>query len=197
VHRLWEHITDCGDAAVTLPLAALVLVFLLIARERRIALRWLLTVVGCAAVMGALKLVFGACISRLGGLDIVSPSGHTAMSTAIYGSLALLIGSALPPGRRQALLAAAAIFVLAIAVSRVVLRMHDTPEIIVGFVVGLAAAAWFRAGLRRVAAPLLPISWLVLGGLAVVVVMHGTRLDIEPQLRQVAGVFRLELPWCR
>ena len=51
---------------------------------------------GCAAAIGVLKLVFGACSHRLTMLQIHSPSGHTAMSTAIYGSLALLIGASLP-----------------------------------------------------------------------------------------------------
>ena len=105
MHRLWGLVTDCGDAAVTLPLALLVLVFLIVVRERPLALYWLLMVLGCGAAIGALKLLFGACTSRLGFLGIVSPSGHTAMSTAIYGSLALLIGGSLPRPGRLAVLA--------------------------------------------------------------------------------------------
>jgi undecaprenyl-diphosphatase len=197
VHRLWLLVTDCGDAAVTLPVAALVFVVLLAARERRIALHWLLTVAGCGAAIGALKLIFGACTLRLGVLGIISPSGHTAMSAAVYLSLALLVGARLPGRRRYMVLGAAALLVAAIAVSRVWLRYHDTPETILGLAVGLGAAACFRAALRRQPPPALPVLWLSLGGLAVVAVMHGTRANIEPHMRDMAGFFRLALPWCR
>jgi membrane-associated phospholipid phosphatase len=197
VHRLLVLVTDCGDLAVTLPLALLVFGVLLIAGERRIAVCWLLLVAGCGAAIGALKLLFGACTLRLGFLDIVSPSGHTAMSTAIYGSLALLVGSSLAPLGRRLIGLAAALLLAAIAVSRVLLRFHDTPEVILGLVVGLAAVAWFRATLRREPPHQLPILWLALGGLAVVVAMHGTRANVEHDVRQLAGWLQLVLPWCR
>jgi membrane-associated phospholipid phosphatase len=197
LHRLWILVTDCGDSAVTLPLALLVLLFLAVARERRLALLWLLAVAGCGAVIGVLKIVFGACTSRLGFLEIVSPSGHTAMSTAIYVSLALLIGTALSAGRRPLVWLVAALLVAAIAVSRIVLHFHDAPEVVVGLAVGLGAAGFFAVRLRREPAPCLPIPWLALGGLAVVVVMHGTRWMIEPAVHDLAWNFRLVLPWCR
>jgi membrane-associated phospholipid phosphatase len=197
VHRLLVIVTDLGDSAVTLPLALLVLVVLLVARERRIALRWLLMVAGCGAAIGALKLVFGACTLRLGFLDIVSPSGHTAMSTGIYGSLALLIGPPLRPTARHVTAAAAAVLIVAIAVSRVLLHVHDTPEIILGLAVGLAAVVWFHVALRREPPRGLPLAWLTLGGLAVVVAMHGTRANVEPDVRALAGWLRLSVPWCR
>jgi membrane-associated phospholipid phosphatase len=194
---LWGLITDCGDAAVTLPLALLVLVFLLVARERRLALHWSLTVIGCAAAIGALKLLFGACTSRLAGLDIVSPSGHTAMSTAIYGSLALLIAGSLRRQVRPLVLAAAVLLIAAIGVSRVMLQMHDAAEVAMGLAVGVAAVAFFGGATRRQPAPALPIVWLVLGGLAVVIAMHGTRLQIEPLIHRWAGALRAETALCR
>jgi len=197
VHRLLGVVTDCGDSAVTLPLALLVFVVLLVVHERRIALRWVLMVAGCGAAIGALKLVFGACTPRLGFLHIVSPSGHTAMSTGIYGSLALLFGSSLRPASRRAITTAAVLLIAVIAVSRVLLHFHDTPEIILGLLVGLLAVAWFRAALRRGPPRGLPVAWLALGGLAVVLAMHGTRANVEPDVRALAGWLRLSVPWCR
>jgi membrane-associated phospholipid phosphatase len=190
-------VTDCGDAAVTLPLALLVLVFLLAARERLLALYWLLMVAGCAAAIGVLKLIFGACGGRLETLEVISPSGHTAMSTAIYGSLALLVAPSLPARWRPLVLAAAALLIAGIAISRVALRFHDLPEVALGLVIGIGAVAGFHAAMRRGAAPVLPVVWLMLAGLAVVAVMHGTRLNIEPGVRGLAGALRLSLPWCR
>jgi hypothetical protein len=55
----------------------------------------------------------------------------------------------------------------------------------------------FYAAMRRAAVPVLPVVWLMLGGFAVVAVMHGTRLNIEPGMRGLAGALRLSLPWCR
>ena len=49
-------LTDLGDSAVTIPLAGLTLLFLLIAREWQVARAWVVTIVGCAAVIGALAI---------------------------------------------------------------------------------------------------------------------------------------------
>jgi len=194
---IWIFITDFGDSAVTAPLALLVLVFLFAAGARRLALAWALTLGGCAVVIGMLKLGFGACGHQLTFVRLVSPSGHTAMSTAVYGSLALLIGVRLPPGQRRAVLIVAAIAVIVIAVSRVALHEHSRSEIAVGFAVGVVAVALFRAALRRHAAPALPLGWLLLCGGILVAGLHGTRWMIEPILHRIASDFRLDLPLCR
>jgi len=197
LRSLWVLVTDCGDAAVTLPLALLTLVFLVASRERRLAIVWVLTIGGCAMTIGALKLAFAACGHPLTPLEIESPSGHTAMSTAVYLSLALLVGAALAPAVRAALFGGAGLLVAVIAVSRLTLDMHDMSEVAIGLAVGLAAVGGFGATLRRQPAPAVPALWLGLGALGVVVVMHGTRLMIEPAVHRLAGTFRLVLPWCR
>jgi membrane-associated phospholipid phosphatase len=196
LHSIWVFVTDCGDGAVTLPLALLTLVFLVASRQRRLALVWALTVGGCAAAIGVLKLFFGACGALLTIMQIHSPSGHTAMSTAIYGSLSLLIGASLPPRPRRAVWCSAALLIAAIASSRLVLHEHVLPEIEIGLVVGLAAIVGFNAMLRRWRAPLLPIGWLGVGGIAIVAVMHGTRWMVEPAVHDLSVLFRLILPWC-
>jgi membrane-associated phospholipid phosphatase len=194
---IWNFITDFGDSAVTVPLALLILIFLFAAGERRLALGWVLAIGGCAVVIGALKLVFGACGHELTLVHITSPSGHTAMSTAVYGSLAFLVGARLPRGQRRAILIAAAIAIVGIAVSRVAVHDHSRSEVAVGFVVGVAGVAVFRAALRRHAAPTLPLGWILLSGGILVAVMHGTRWMIEPAVHRLAWDFRLDLPFCR
>lgn len=194
---LWNFITDFGDSAVTVSLALLILVFLFAAGSHRLALAWLLAIGGCAAVIGMLKLIFGACGHELTLVHLVSPSGHTAMSTAVYGSLALLIGARLPPGRRRGVLIAAAVAIVGIAVSRVALRDHSRTEIAVGYIVGVAAVAVFRAALRRHAAPALPLGWLLLSGGLLLTAMHGTRWLVEPAVHRLAWDFRLGLAFCR
>jgi len=194
---IWGFVTDFGDSAVTAPLAALTLFFLLATGERRIALDWVLATGGCAVAIGALKLVFGACGQRLAIADIVSPSGHAAMSTAVYGCLALLIGARRAPLRRHAVNIIAALAIVGVALSRVALHDHTPAEIAVGLVVGAIAVAAFHAVGRRHPKPALPLGWLLLCGAVLVALMHGTRWMIEPEMRRLAWDFRLALPWCR
>lgn len=193
----WNFITDFGDSAVTVPLALLILVFLFTAGQRRLALGWMLAIGGGAVVIGGLKLVFGACGQELPLVHITSPSGHTAMSTAVYGSLALLAGARLPTGQRRTILVAATAAVIGIAVSRVALHDHSRSEIALGFVVGAAFVGVFRAALRRHTAPALPLGWILLSGGILVAVMHGTRWMVEPAVHRLAWDFRLNLPFCR
>jgi len=194
---IWDFVTDFGDSAVTLPLSLLVLVFLLAAKQRRVALAWVVAIGAAAVVIGVLKLVFGACGSVITSAHIVSPSGHTAMSTVVYGALVLLIGARFAPRYRRALALAAAIVIVGIGWSRVVLHDHSRAEILVGFLVGAGALALFRAMLGRDAAPPLPLKWLLLCGVALIAVMHGTRWMVEPVVHRMAWDFRLALPWCR
>jgi membrane-associated phospholipid phosphatase len=194
---LWNFVTDFGNSAITVPLALLTLAFLGTAGQRRLALGWVLAIGGCAVAIGVLKLVFGACGAQLALADIMSPSGHTAMSTAVYGSLALLVGAPLAPGRRRALYAASAVAIVAIAVSRVALHDHTYAEIALGFAVGAVAVAVFRTALARHQAPAPPLKWLLLCGAALVALLHGTRWMVEPAVHRLAWDFRLALPFCR
>jgi len=197
LHTIWVFITDCGDSAVTLPLALLALIFLFVAGQRRLGYAWVLAIGSCAIVIGGLKLVFGACGVDIAGGHVVSPSGHTAMSTAIYGALALLAGSRLPSTRRYIVYGAAFAGIAAIALSRVVLHEHNIPEIVIGWAVGAAAVAVFALAAGRLEAPSLPFGWMLLSGIVLVALLHGHRWKIEPAVRHLAGLFRLALPFCR
>jgi membrane-associated phospholipid phosphatase len=197
LQAIWVFVTDCGDSAVTVPLALLTLIFLVAAGQRRLAFAWILTISGCAAAIAVLKLGFGACGQHLPIVHIVSPSGHTAMSTVVYGSLALLISAQLSVFRRRILYVTATVAVVGIALSRLMLHNHDLAEIAVGFCIGVGAVAIFRAMLRRSEIPVLPLGSLLLSGAAFIAVMHGTRWIIEPTVHHFAGLFRRVLPGCQ
>ena len=197
MHPLWVFVTDCGDSAVTVPLALLTLGFLISAGRPRIAVAWVLAIGGSIVAITALKFAFGACGEEMPIARIVSPSGHTALSTAIYGSLALLVGAELSPGRRAAVYGAAVAAVVGIALSRIALQFHDGAEIAVGFLVGVGGVLGFRAALRRHPAPGLPLKWLVLSGAVLIVAMHGTRWMIEPIVQRLAWELRVAVPGCR
>lgn len=197
MQAIWVFVTDCGDSAVTVPLAVLTLFFLAAAGQRRLAFAWVLTIAGCATAIAVLKLGFGVCGQHLPVVHIISPSGHTAMSTAVYGSLALLISAQLSVFHRRIVYAMAAAAVVGIALSRLMLHNHDLAEIAVGFCIGVGTVAIFHAMLRRSEAPALPLGWLLLSGGALIAVMHGTRWIIEPTVHHFAGLFRRVLPGCQ
>jgi membrane-associated phospholipid phosphatase len=184
LQAIWVFVTDCGDSAVTVPLALLTLIFLAAAGQRRLAFAWV-------------KLGFGACGQHLQSVHIVSPSGHTAMSTAVYGSLALLISAQLSVFQRRLVCVTATAAIVGIALSRLMLHNHDLAEIAVGFCIGVGAVTIFRAMLRRSEIPVLPLGWLLLSGAALIAVMHGTRWIIEPTVHHFAGLFRRVLPGCQ
>ena len=66
------------------------------------------------------------------------PSGHAAMSTVIYGFLAVLLAPALRAGWRWLAVCAAALLVCAIAFSRLYLGAHWLADVLAG--VGLGSA---------------------------------------------------------
>lgn len=187
MHHLAISITDLGDSAVTLPMAAVVMAILFVARRVRPALWWGGCIVACAAVIALLKLVLTALAPHHHTLTgLTSPSGHAAMSAIVYGGFVLLIGPSLTRvwcvAGRLCVLA----LVVAIAVSRIVLHEHSIAETIVGLFVGGAMLGALRAGLARIPAEQVPVAALCAAALAVIGLMHGTRWHTEPVIRALA-----------
>ena len=194
---LWAFVTDFGDSGVTLPLASLVFLFLLLAREWLVARAWVVSVVGCAVVIGGLKLVFGACGPSLPLAGIESPSGHTAMSVMIYLSFARLLSGGMSRRAANIIFLGGVLLVAGIAVSRIVIQVHDLAEVLVGVAVGVVAHAgfsWMLAAKRTIA---LPHAALAISALVLVAALHGTRLNVEPRLYHIATWLRFAVPWCR
>ena len=79
------------------------------------------------------------------------PSGHAANSAALYGAMALVAGTIFWR-RRKAIRAAAALLVLAVGVSRVVLGVHWPSDVVAGWLVGASWALLLAALLKPVTA---------------------------------------------
>src|SRR5207237_1273061 len=139
LQAMWSFVTDFGDTAVTVPLAVLMGCFLLAARQPRLAVGWALTIIGCAGAVGGLKLVLAACGYALGGPHQASPSGHTAMSVAVYGGYAAVTAANLARPARELVVAGTAMLVIGIALSRVIAGGHSPIEVWIGLAVGVAA----------------------------------------------------------
>jgi len=175
-----RFLTDFADLAVVLPLALCVGCGLALAGWRRGALAWAGAIGGTLSVILVMKLVFLGC----GTHSALSPSGHTAAGTAVYGGVAALwlrrrVGTLL------AVLLAGGCVAFAIGVSRVALGAHIPVEVAIGTAVGLGGILCL---LRSAGPPpnWVRVRWLIPGAL-VVLALHGTRLQAEPRLRALAG----------
>lgn len=193
-HQAAVALTDLGDSIITLPLAGLVLIWLLVWGSRRAALAWLGALIVCGGITAALKIYFNACPVPLVRLD--SPSGHSSMTFYVYGGLTLITAARLETWRRDTMLALGALFVLAMAMSRAVLHFHSISEVILGLIVGGGALALFwRAG-RGLVAARRPIWPLWLAALAPIVLLGGRSASVEDLLHRIATHLHAAVNFC-
>jgi membrane-associated phospholipid phosphatase len=188
-------LTQFGDAIVTLALAAAILLWLAVFVGSRLAAVWGGAVLLAGGGTALLKIYFSACGTPLDTLQ--SPSGHTSMSTLVYGGLALILGAEAGPWQRLTAGAAGAALVLAIAASRVLLGAHSLVEIGVGLLIGAAALALFARRLLA-ARPMSGQVWtLVLAAAALAFLLHGHEAELEPVWARLAALFRDTTGLCR
>ena len=107
-------LTGFGDTAVLMPLAAVMLLWLLVMRSPRGAVWWAITVAFCVGMTALLKVSFYGCPPTP---DLHSPSGHTSLSTLVYGAMALVTANETGGLRRIMAISGGIGFILAIAAS--------------------------------------------------------------------------------
>jgi membrane-associated phospholipid phosphatase len=135
-----ETLTDFGDLAVLLPLAAVVTLWLLAVRQPLAVFGWLVAVGLCMGGTAVLKIYFFICPPLT---DLHSPSGHTSLSTLVYGALTLAVAAAFTGWRRWTVAGAGTVFIAGIGISRVLVQAHSIPEVVLGSILGLVALAVF------------------------------------------------------
>jgi len=140
-------LTDFGDLAVLLPLSALVLLWLLMARLAKAAGWWLAALAFCVGGTALLKIYLFACPLAD---NISSPSGHGSLSTLVYGAFVVIGASELARGwRRSVMIGGGVVIIFAVAASRLFLGAHGLVEIILGLGIGVASLAAFAQGYLR------------------------------------------------
>ena len=144
---MWTVFTNIGDAAVTLPVAAICAGWIALF-DVRLACRWIVVLAAGMAVVGATKILyFGWGLSlAASGLRVVS--GHTMLSTAVW---IVAIGLQLKWWRLPPLLGIVAGMVVGVltGVARVMDHSHSLPEVLSGWVLGaLVAAVFLRSALK-------------------------------------------------
>jgi len=188
---MWLSITDLGDSAVGITLAALVLLALLACGWRRAAAAWVFAICGCGAAIAALKLAWRVaspvCDASGAGAFAFSPSGHAALSTAVYGGLAVLSAHRASPFARVILAAGSALLIGLIATSRVAVQAHSPIEVFVGFGVGASAVIWLLLSLRRAPQPGQAMPQLAFALVLSLATMYGTHWPVEQNLHRLAA----------
>ena len=140
-------LTDFGDSAVTGTFALTTVIFLLVSKQKSAAKAmagaFLLTVFLIA--LGKITL-YSRCHPQLAAFfDLRSPSGHSALSFAVYGTYAAIIASSQISWRKIVPYLFVAVLVLLIAASRVILGCHTVADVVVGSSIGLSVSffMWF------------------------------------------------------
>jgi len=196
LHDFWQFVTDLGDSAVTLPLAALMLLFLLLSNWQRAAAALAVSLVAGGLAIALLKLALQSCGYHLLQTTLINPSGHVAMSTMVYGALAILLGGAHFGWRRAAVHGVFALLIGGIALSRLTLHVHNPGEVLAGLAVGVGALVLYRQ-LRGAIPPVpLKVSRLALSALLLMSLMHGARWPIEDEIRSLVALIRAGVPGC-
>jgi membrane-associated phospholipid phosphatase len=185
-----RYLTDFADQAVIIPVVLAVAIALAVQGWRRGALVWLLVVAGTFTATLTFKLMFLACSSLFGPIDIHSPSGHVAAATVVSGGLAAVLTR-----RRASILPVAVLAAIVIGVSRLVLGMHSLPEVVVGALIGLAGAV----ALLRFSGqpPRLQIAPLIAVIVVTAALFHGLHLPAEAAIRHTAFRAAQYIPACR
>src|SRR5215831_5245968 len=130
-----KTLTEFGDLGVLTPLAAVMLICLLLMRSVRGATWWAIAVVFCTGLTAAFKVLFFACPPTP---DLHSPSGHTSFSTLVYGAITLATATRTQGLPRIIAIGVGASFVLGIAASRLLLA-HNASEVGLGLTIGISS----------------------------------------------------------
>ena len=141
---VFRRVTRLGSVSVLLPVS----VFLVVLLPRQFLRRWWVWVVVMIAVTtleGLGKVSIGR--SRPGGMRLGFPSGHTAAAAAFYPMACYFFEDVVRRWVKYALYALAAVLIVLVALSRMVLRVHWPLDVVGGGALGLAvfaAAAWWH-----------------------------------------------------
>ncbi|MFJ2991458.1 phosphatase PAP2 family protein [Pandoraea sp. NPDC087047] len=184
--NFWITITNFGSAAVTVPLAAALTLWLLSARAWHAAFAWVALFGAGSLVVAVSKVMFLGWGVGVRELDFTGVSGHTMFAATVYPVIAwLLLRKLALPWRVLGTLAAAAGSV-AVGVSRVALSAHSVSESVAGCVVGFSVCAAFAWVTRGDDAPNLKTLPMAASLFVLVMWLHGERVPTQRWITEIA-----------
>jgi membrane-associated phospholipid phosphatase len=139
-------------------------------------------------VTAVLKIFFWGCPPIA---NLHSPSGHTSLSSLVYGAMALIIAVEGEHWRPRVVAAAGICFVLAIGVSRLLLDAHSVPEVAFGWLIGGASLAIFGWEYQRCRPRNPHLAFLLVNVAVLAWVLHGSQLHAEELLHRITAYFRI------
>ena len=148
-----RDITALGSSTILTIITLFVVLFLYLKNEKKSIVYVLFATVGGGILVQVLKIFFSRerpeIVTHLASEVTMSfPSGHSAMSTVVYLSLAVLISRIEKKhSTRIFLIAAALIISVIVGISRVYLGVHYPTDVLAGWAIGLfwALLCWFIA----------------------------------------------------
>jgi membrane-associated phospholipid phosphatase len=183
MNSLIHAVTDCGDLAILLPVACVLTLWAALIGKHGILKGWLAALALCIGGTAILKIYFFACPPLS---DLHSPSGHTSFSMLVYGTLTFVAARTLADWRRWLVVLAGASFVACIAISRIIVRAHSIPEVLLGSVLGLAALLLFAAAYLRDTPTKAYLVPLITVSAMLVILLNGHELRAEEFLHRIA-----------
>jgi|GEM_PF-675577 membrane-associated phospholipid phosphatase len=189
-------ITSFGNAAVVGALVVTTAVYLVMAGCRRPALAVALTFVLAASGATIAKLLCMGC--PVNSLDpaLHSPSGHVAISTAVYGMMTTIIAAQTKGWQRRLVWAAGFLLIALIAASRVLLRFHTFDEVMVGLVIGGVSYEIVRRFVLRNAVVRFNGWAFATTALVVVFLFHNMQIPFEQAIQWLAQHIRAHIAVC-
>ena len=155
----FEHavldLTALGGPTVICLGVLLTLCYLLFARRRIAAKTIFVSTAGAFALTASLKWFFDrARPTVVPPLSTVSsgsfPSGHAALSAAVYLTMAALLAREAPnPGARRFVLAAGVLLTFLVGATRVLMGVHYPSDVLAGWILGSAWALLCSGAARR------------------------------------------------
>lgn len=142
------RVTALGDPTFLLCAALGAFFYLWICHRRRLAAYLALAVGLSIALTIGTKFGFLLAHDPNGTPRLRSPSGHVAIATTVYGCCVVMLTAASGTLVRTASIIGLGLFLLTLAGTRLALQLHNSLEIVVGFLIGFACLLVFARGLR-------------------------------------------------
>ncbi|MDX9690712.1 MAG: phosphatase PAP2 family protein [Alphaproteobacteria bacterium] len=190
------HITNLGDSGFLGMLSVCGAVYLYTVGAHRAALFLLFSLVASAGSIALLKIGFLGCHHVIPYLNIESPSGHAALSVAIYGCLTAIMMSHFTGWRRWGALIVYLLGVSAISLSRLYVGFHTGPEVLLGAALGAVIAGICFWGLRKPSPIHFKARHLALICLAPLLFLYGVHAPSEMLIRRLVAFLKDVMPYC-
>lgn len=189
---MWTVFTNLGDAAITLPVAAICAVWLALFNVR-LAFRLTGLLAAGAALVGATKIIYAGWGISIPPDDFRVISGHTMLSTSIW----MVAITLMLKWWRQPTLPGVVAGMLVGALTgfaRLVDQSHSVPEVVAGWVLGAFVALFFLRTAVNVELERFKPMWPTLSLLLVSTLAYGHKAPFEHLIETRSPQIRNHMP---